>query len=244
MIPHNEEEFSWLSFELLDEAGLCNAVTLCPLNLAFEKPTDQEEVMRNIERVRRRFTLDKIKIARQVHSDTIIAMDKSSPIPDADALMTTERSLGLLLSHADCQIACFYDPVKRIIASAHAGWRGNVKRLYTKTLALMKERYGCNLANILAAVSPSLGPTRSEFIHFEKEWPPSFWSYKRNDCSFDLWQMAEDELRASGLLPHHIQIARLCTYDNPDKFYSYRRAVHSGIQGPVTACNATLLALP
>lgn len=239
---HEQEGLRFLSFELLDEAGLCNAVTLSPLNMAFEKAPDQEEVLRNFKTVQQHFGLTDLAYTRQRHGDQITEIRKRTPIPTGDALMTEESSLGLLLSHADCQIACFYDPIKKVIASAHAGWRGNVKQLYTKTISALRQRYGSFPANLLAAVSPSLGPAHSEFVNWQAEWPEALWRY-RLGTYFDLWQMAEDELLEAGLLPHHIQIARLCTYSDPDKFFSYRRAVHQGLQGATPVCNATLIAM-
>ena len=219
---HKEGALRWLSFELLDDAGLMNAVILKPFNMAIEKAHNVEEVGRNFEVVRQQFELEKIAYAFQRHGDKIFSVDKNSPIFEGDALMTQEKHLGLLMMHADCQIACFYDPVKKVAATVHAGWKGNVKRLYIKTIKQMQEKFQSSPSNILVAISPSLGPSCSEFRSWSKEWPPEFWHYLQEPCHMDLWQLAEDELRSAGILSHHMQIARLCTYENREDFFSFR----------------------
>lgn len=241
---HEDGPLRWLSFELLDEAGLVNAVILKPFNMAFDKGQDKEAILSNLETVRRKFKLERLSYTKQVHGDEVAIVSKGSPLAACDALVTQESDHGLLMSHADCQIACFYDPIQKVVATAHAGWRGNVKRLYTKTISHMKEKFQSHPANILVAISPSLGPHYSEFRSWAEEWPPEFWHYLQEPCHLDLWQIAEDELMENGILPEHMQIARLCTYENKDDFFSFRRQVHEG--GPRIAheTGATLIGMP
>ncbi|MCX6994850.1 MAG: peptidoglycan editing factor PgeF [Chlamydiae bacterium] len=240
---HKEGSLRWLSFELLDDAGLINAVILKPFNMAIEKAYDLAEIRQNFEIVKQQFNLEKIYYASQIHTDTIFSVDKNSPILECDALMTQEKGLGLLMMHADCQIACFYDPVKKVVATAHAGWRGNIKRLYTKTISRMKEKFQSHPCDILVAISPSLGPQFSEFCSWAKEWPPEFWHHIKEPFHIDLWEIAQEELLSAGILSHHLQIARICTYENKDDFFSFRRKVHE--QGPciVRETGATFISL-
>lgn len=243
MKRHEADGLSWLSFELLDEAGVKNGVILKPHNMAYERASDQQEVLANFGKVKQQFGLKTLQWARQRHSDVVAFIQDEDEPPLADALMTQQESLGLLMTHADCQIALFYDPLHRAIASAHAGWRGNVKQLYSKTIQQMVERFGSRPVEILAVLSPSLGIEKAEFVHYKDEWPQAYWKYKNEKGCFDLWQIAEDELLENGLLASHVQIARQCTYSHPDDFFSYRLAVHNGHRGPVTATNATFISL-
>lgn len=240
---HEEEGFSWLSFELLDEAGLINAVTLKPLNMGFMKADDQAEVLKNFETVKNRFGLTKLSWSDQRHEDNIVLA--GDQILEADGLFSQEKGRGLLMTHADCQIGCFFDPVTKAVAAVHAGWRGNVKRLYIQMVSKMKKEFGSRPENILAAISPSLGPRKAQFLHWKNEFPEHLHPYRQEEALFDLWSLAEEELLEAGLLPTHIQIAKLCTYELDEQFYSYRRGVHQGAtKGVVPACNATLVALP
>lgn len=243
MKRHETEGLSWLSFDLLDEAGVKNGVILRPHNMAFEKAHDPQEVLVNFSKVRQQFGLQALQWARQRHGDAVAFIEDEQEPPLVDALITQKKSLGLLMTHADCQIALFYDSIHKVIASAHAGWRGNVKRLYSKTLQQMAKKFGSRPEEILAVLSPSLGTEKAEFVNYEQEWPQEYWKYKNERLCFDLWQIAEDELLENGLLASHIQIARQCTYNHPEDFFSYRLAVHSGHKGPAVATNATFISL-
>ncbi len=194
MFFHEKEGLKWLSFELLDDAGVFNAVTLRPHDKLL-------------------WGAEKLSSAKQCHGDRIVQADDN--VYECDALITQEKGRGIGMFHADCQIALFYDPVRKKVAAAHAGWRGNIARLYTKVI----QRMG-HPEDILVAISPSLG--RAEFIHWESEWPKEFWHHLQGNY-MDLWAVAEEELHMAGILPHHVQIARMCTLENPELFYSYRR---------------------
>ena len=172
----------------------------------------------------------------QVHDTAISEVTKDSPriFDRCDGLITTERGVGLLINHADCQAALFYDPQKEIIGAAHAGWKGNVKQIYMK----MVERFiamGSHPRDILVCISPSLGPDHAEFKNYEEEFPPSFWPFQVTPNYFDLWAIAKRELLDAGIYEKHIAIASICTYCSPKDFFSYRREGITGRNGTIIA---------
>jgi len=101
-------------------------------------------------------------------------------------------------------------------------WERNQK-LYTKVVKALEQTYGCLPKDLLVNISPSLGPNHSEFIHYKEEFPKEFWRYLHKPNYLDLWKLAEDELLAAGLLKENIAIAKMCTFENMEHFYSYRR---------------------
>jgi hypothetical protein len=167
---------------------------------------------------------------RQTHSDELALIKSTADMKkeECDGLITKEKELGLMIKHADCQAAIFYDPEHHALGVIHAGWRGQVKNIYAKTIAFMQNTFASSPDNLLVGISPSLGPQASEFIHYKNEFPPQFWDYQIKPNYFDLWEISRMQLQAAGILPHHIEIAGLCTYSEPSDFFSYRREKVTG----------------
>ncbi len=160
---------------------------------------------------------------RQVHGIHIEVVPSEKPDLECDGLMTQHQNAGLLIKHADCQAVIFYDPIKKAIASIHAGWRGNVQNIYGVAVAKMRKEYGTKPENLFVGVSPSLGPCCAQFIHYEKEIPNKFWTFQTRPLYFDLWEMARMQLLEEGVVAHHLEISPICTCCSPENFPSYRR---------------------
>lgn len=198
------------------------------LNTSFEVGDNPEAVKANINKIKKVLDLPCLLSGKQHHSDLVHTIESPSiPIPPCDALVTNLPNIGLLIKHADCQAALFYDPIKHVIAGAHAGWKGSVQMIYTKTIQAMKSRFGTNPKDLLVTVSPSLSPEASEFIHYKTELPEAFWKFQIKPAHFDFWGISTDELKTAGVLPHHIEIARVCTRSEND-YFSYRREKTTG----------------
>ena len=152
-----------------------------------------------------------------------------------DILVTTVPGLGLLIKQADCQAVMFYDPVNRVVANVHCGWRGQMENILGETVGLLQSRFGTRPWDLFAAVGPSLGPCCAEFKNFRREIPQALWAYQVRPTYFDLWRLSWDQLTAAGLLPARLDLAGLCTRCGADDFYSYRRDRVTGRQGAVIA---------
>ena len=81
-----------------------------------------------------------------------------------DGLITNKKDLILSTTNADCILLLFFDPVKKVIANTHSGWKGTLKRISVKTVKKMKEEYGCNASDIICCICPSIRK-----CHFEVE---------------------------------------------------------------------------
>ena len=64
----------------------------------------------------------------------------------------------LTIFSGDCIPILLYDPVRRCIAAAHAGWRGTALGIAARAVEAMVRDYGCQAGNILAAIGPGIGP--------------------------------------------------------------------------------------
>jgi YfiH family protein len=210
------------------------------LNVSYTVKDGYEPVTRNLGRIQQALGLEDLAAAAQVHGDraaviTSARQARTADIPEVDILMTTVPGLGLLIKQADCQAVMFFDPVNRVVANVHCGWRGQVGAILAEAVSLLQDRFGCRPADLFAAIGPSLGPCCAEFTNFRQEFPPACWGYQVRPNYFDLWQLSRDQLAEAGLSPHRIDLADCCTHCNPEDFFSYRREKITGRQGAVIA---------
>lgn len=167
------------------------------------------------------------KVCRAVHEPGIY---------DGDCIMTQESGLMLMVRHADCQAALFFDPVNRAIAAVHAGFRGLVQNIYQESLTAMNAAFGTDPKDVLVGIAPSLGPKKAEFTNFKEEFPEQYHKYGDASCLFDLWMLGKDQLVEAGIPPNNIELIEVCTFEARMDCYSYRR-------DKVTGRHATCIAL-
>jgi YfiH family protein len=199
MIRKNREEIEWFEFKQLQDFPVRHGVFL-------DKPI-QSAVYFN-----------------QVHGKEVVSISSIEQAVTADGGITHVKELPLAIRHADCQAAIFYDPVKHVVANIHAGWRGMVQNIYHETISLFSSQYGSKPENLLVCIGPSLEPEHSEFIHYEREFPPLFCQFQEKPNFFNLWEIARFQLKNSGILFNHIEIAEIGTYSSPYNFPSYRKS--------------------
>ncbi|MBF0120713.1 MAG: peptidoglycan editing factor PgeF [Desulfobacterales bacterium] len=194
------------------------------LNLSFGVGDNEINVKKNRDIVLESLSADNHISLKQVHGTEVVVIKEDSPIDliEADAMITNVSGKFLLIKIADCQAIMIYDPVCKLIANIHSGWRGSIKNITQVTIEKMKTVFGCMPKNMFACVSPSLGPCCAEFINYEKEIPEEFWKYKVNKYNFDFWKITLDQLCTAGLYPENITLSKICTKCNTDLFFSYR----------------------
>lgn len=246
MIERYAEGISWLEFELLADCGLVHGCfnrhggvstgSFESLNLGWMCPDDPKKVAENRKKVMNVLHLQHMVFVHGEHGDKTISVDAltDKQMPKADGLATSVKGQGLCVTQADCQGCILYDPLKRALANVHCGWRGNVQNIYGKAVEHLQRRYGCNPENILACISPSLGPESAEFVNCRDEFSPAFFDFQGKPNFFDLWAVGQWQLLNAGILPHHIQIAAVDTYVDDD-YFSYRRNKDCGRQVTVAA---------
>ncbi len=196
------------------------------LNVTFGLGDDDARVRENRDRVARCFQGGELVFFRQVHGSKVAAVEgraageKAGPVADATV---TERSGSLLaLQVADCQPVLLYDPVRRVSAAVHSGWRGSVADIIGRTVAAMQAGFGVRPGDVRAGVGPSLGPCCAEFVNFRRELPPGLWPYRGTGDRFDFWALSRDQLRAAGVPADQVVVSGICTRCRTDQFFSYR----------------------
>lgn len=244
-------QIEWLEFDLLcDFPKVKHAIFLRhgghsqgpynSLNTGFHVGDKTEDVTANIARIQQQLKQEcphwlSLVWGRANHGKSIAHVNLQSPheVIDFDGLITSTPGLTLMMKHADCQIAFFYDPKHHAAANIHSGWRGSVANIYREAVNSMRLAFGSNPSDLLVCISPSLGPEEAEFMHYRSELPEDFWHFQVRPAYFDFWSITEYQLQAAGILPHHIEVARLSTYANPYDYFSHRR---DKITGRHAAC--------
>jgi YfiH family protein len=139
-----------------------------------------------------------------------------------DAMVTNIRGKILAVQVADCQSVLMYEPVRQVIANVHAGWRGSIKNIVGHTIKTMEREFGCYSRNIVAGISPSLGPCCAQFVNYQKEIPAIYWKYKDDRDHVDFWSISRDQLCEAGVLIENIDVSQVCTKCDTSNFFSYR----------------------
>ena len=173
---------------------------------------------------------------RQTHGNSVhvfIGTGAEIPPPAADAAVTEAAGISLLIQTADCQPVMLYDPIRRVVANVHSGWRGSIHNIIGRTVAVMVETFDCRPGNLVAGIGPSLGPCCAEFIHYRSEIPKALWPYRRGLQHFDFWAISRAQLTASGVPDENIETGGICTRCSPHLFFSYRHQQRTGRFGAV-----------
>lgn len=168
----------------------------------------------------------------QVHSAnvTIAHSPRHDHIPHqkADAILTNNPEVTLLMRFADCVPILLHDPIKNVIGLVHAGWQGTVKKVVSAAIREMGDYFGSNPSDLVAGIGPSIGPDHylvgqdvAEQVEqsFNKDTQALLKNVKGH-VHFDLWKANELLLRQEGV--HSIEVSGLCTACDLDHWFSHR----------------------
>jgi polyphenol oxidase len=159
-------------------------------------------------------------------------------IRETDGLITREPGLALMMCFADCVPLVVVDTKERIIALAHAGWRGTLAGMAGSLVTAMRERCGSDAASLRAVVGPSIGPNAytvgAEVVSaFTQAYPddPLFTTDGRG-TRLNLWEANRRQFIRAGLPSEAIACAEVCTFANGGRFFSHRYArAHDETEG-------------
>ena len=207
------------------------------LNCGFGSGDDESKVAENRRRVAQALgqSPDRLVTSYQFHSAEAVAVERPwrrDDRPRADAMATRTPGIALGILTADCAPVLFADPDARVIGAAHAGWRGALTGVIEATVAAMEE-LGANRRQIRAAIGPMIrhanyevGPDLIARFAAEDRASNRFFSPAARDghALFDLSGYVAARLERAGV--GQIEDLGLCTYADPDRFFSYRRATH------------------
>ena len=162
-----KEGIEYIQFKKLLKYGIKHAYTLKSEGIDFA--FNQAKNMSSYEKLCKALEIDVNTIVQpqQKHTDVVKCIDKvesTEELSNVDGLITNKPGITLTSKNADCILFLFYDPVKRVIANVHSGWRGTFEKIAEKAVQKMINYYGSKAEDILCFISPCI---RKD--HFEVE---------------------------------------------------------------------------
>ncbi|MDQ0454519.1 peptidoglycan editing factor PgeF [Rhizobium paknamense] len=206
------------------------------LNVGIGSQDLRAHVQENRRRVAGFFGLgeDNLATVHQIHSADVVTVEApfGSERPQADAMVSRTPGVILGVLSADCGPILFADAEARVIGAAHAGWKGALTGVLENTIAAMVA-LGARREAIIATLGPSIsgaayevGPEFVErFLAHDADYARFFRpSEKPGHAYFDLPGLTVQRLTKAGVQADSLG---LCTYADPDTFFSYRRTTHA-----------------
>lgn len=253
LILHTEAQPIYITFPLLDKTEIVNhAFTTrlggvsegmyAKMNMSFSNGDKRENVMENYRRICSSVNIDinKLVLSQQTHTNNVRIVTeqdigkgifKERDYTDVDGLITNIPGVALVTQYADCTPLLFCDPVKKVVATSHAGWRGTVSEIGKITVEKMQQHFGCNPKDIIAAIGPSIGVccyevddivytplSKIDYLDMDK-----IITRKENGkYMLNLWETNRQILINAGVKEENIDVTDLCTNCHPDIFHSHR----------------------
>lgn len=183
---------------------------------------------------------DKIFHVEQVHGNTVIVVDEKTQrekLPPADAFVTNLKGVIIGVRTADCLPILMYDSKKQVIAAIHAGYKGILSDVISKTLDVLTKTMGCQLENLHFAFGPTICVAHYEvgddvIAQFREHFGVRF-AYDRSTYPkphLDIAATARMIMEDIGLFHRNFSDLGLCTFENEALFCSYRRKKEEGRQ--------------
>lgn len=198
------------------------------LNPGIFSGDTKENIEKNLSLICHELGVDRESLIfnHQVHGADVTDVTSAkmcADIRDADCFVTALTGVTLTCITADCVPILFLDPVKKVIATAHAGWRGTVAGSQKAALDAMK-RYGCKESDVLVEIGPCISAEAYEVSEdVACQFDPSAVILTFEKPHLDLRRANTDTLISCGIKPENIKISNLCTFEREDMFFSHRR---------------------
>ncbi|OGO34096.1 MAG: hypothetical protein A2W35_14200 [Chloroflexi bacterium RBG_16_57_11] len=246
---HQAGEIRYFYFESLEEAGISHGaltrrggVSPQPWSTLNVGGTVGDEAGRVSENRQRSFqalgrSLSSLFDVWQVHGKEVVCATAPRRIEQAhqkaDAILTDRPEVTLFMRFADCVPIFLFDPSKKVVGLAHAGWLGTVQYTAAAAVHAMQACYGCRPQDILAGIGPSIGAHHYEVgpevvsqvqVAFGADsgavLRPTNGAAQEGQALLDLWAANRIVLERAGVL--QIEIAGICTACCIDDWYSHR----------------------
>lgn len=218
------------------------------LNLSSSVGDDARAVAENRRRVRAALGVD-FFVPHLVHGATVVGIDAATlgrPRPEADACWSRDPAIACAVTAADCLPVLFASDDGRVVAAAHAGWRGLAAGVLERTVEVLVREGGADAAALHVWLGPCIGPRRFEVgadvlqaFGVPLDAPgPAFADSPREDGArrwhADLPLLARQRLSANGV--RRISGGGHCTASDATRFFSFRRDGVTGRMLAAVAC--------
>src|SRR6202162_1281079 len=179
------------------------------------------------------FDLDRILMTVQEHGANIATYHRRQPeggqcVFSTDALATDAPGQAIVTYHADCFPLLFVDTSRGVVACAHAGWRGTLAGVATKTAQSLQAAYGSWPGQIDVLIGPGIcgrcyqvgDEVGQQFaVRYGRE--DRYLAVHHGDGRLDLEPLLRLQLEDAGIAPERIKGAGWCTREE-DRWFSHR----------------------
>jgi len=170
---------------------------------------------------------------KQIHSSTVVDAGCCTCLPEADASICSKPGAVCVVMTADCLPVLLCDQQGSVVGAAHAGWRGLCNGVIEQTVRSMQ----VPPQSLMAWLGPAIGlgvfevgdEVRAAFVDKQPEAAIAFVPGKTGKWLADLYQLARQRLHRLGIV--QIYGGDLCTFNDPERFFSYRRDGVTGRMG-------------
>ena len=183
----------------------------------------------------------------QVHGCRVAIVDRPGmtreELEGYDALITHLPGVAIGVRTADCVPVLLYDPVRRVVAAVHAGWKGTVLHISQEVIAAMAHDFECHPADMKAVMGPAIGPDSFQVgeevvAQFRESGFPmdDIWSFRGHSDGtpmsgghhIDLFKANRWLLEQAGIPPDRIRICGIDTFTTEAFFSARREGVRCG----------------
>lgn len=215
--------------DILD--GLTHFFTTRECPIKSKEPDMQEIVAENRKMFCEELGIseDNLIYPEQRHTDTVdVAELGKTYYPQADALILTNHEQAVFLNFADCTPLVAYDKKQNIVAVIHAGWKGTVGRIGTKTILRMMDEFGTNIDDVKVAIGPAISvccyEVKEDVFNMSMvsvENNKGLYEIRNGKIYVNLKEINKRQLEELGV--KYIDVCPYCTSCDNDLFYSYRK---------------------
>jgi len=202
-------------------------------NIAGHVNDSPESIFENRKRLLASLPLQtQLQWLNQVHGNNVVCADENFlSNPDADASYARESNNACVVMTADCLPILLCDKQGRQVAALHAGWRSLAAGIIENTVATFENM---EKKDVLAWFGPAIGPDAFEvgqdvfdvFIKKDTNAVSAFKQISQTKWLANIYQLAKIELNQRGIT--QIYGGDFCTFNEPSRFYSYRRDGQTG----------------
>lgn len=258
VVHKNNNGFQYLQFKKLLEFSdtLVHAYSLgidknyrTSLNIKNNSPELYSKAIDNYKKLCKNINCTYTNLVKPNQSHTNIVKLVKSKInndkPDfnldeynlTDGLITNKSNLLLVTTNADCILLLFFDPVEKVVANVHSGWKGTIQRISVETVQKMKKEYNCKPENIICCICPSIRKCHFEVEKdvqalFENEFKQELQKANRfneiierkteQKWVIDTVEINKIILQNEGIKANNIVDCGICSVCNCDLIHSYR----------------------
>ncbi|NLC04854.1 MAG: peptidoglycan editing factor PgeF [Tissierellia bacterium] len=252
-IIQTKDNIRYITIPKLTELGLKHCFTTSDMDIGFTTNGSVESIKENLQSVYDFLNIKPSILYNgfQTHSNNIAIvknMDQGLKhefgryFPETDGLVTDIENIGLITRFADCTPIILYDPIKKVHANVHSGWKGTLQRIAANAIDIMKKEYNCDPKDIISVIGPTIGKDEFEVDKDVKEQFETEFGYlnniilKKNEIKslINLQEINKNLLIESGIIEDKIIIIDLPTISN-EILHSYRRDKKDfGLMGVIT----------